>query len=143
VLLERVWKKGVDPRQQNVCMAVLRRRSPAKNYTCAKDSVHLRQKLGIPAPGMTGWVANVVGKKYLCDADRLNNNHLQDMNKEFAVSAVVHGIVFALFMAVGSWIWHWGTSWVALVIAGVLYGVMSAALDRLLEKRKKNDGDEK
>ena len=65
------------------------------------------------------------------------------MNKEFAISAVVHGVVFALFMAGGSWIWHWGMSWVALVIAGVLYGVMSAALDRYLEKRKTTNDDEK
>ena len=88
-------------------------------------------------------VANVVGKAYLCDADRLNENYLQDMSKGFIVSAVVHGVVFALFMAVGSWIWHWGMSWIALVIAGVLYGLMSAALDRFLEKRKKKYDDEK
>ena len=80
---------------------------------------------------------------YLCDADRLNENYLQDMSKEFIVSAVVHGVVFALFMAAGSWIWHWGMNWLALVVAGVLYGVMSAALDRFLEKRKKEYDDEK
>ena len=74
----------------------------------------------------------------------MNENYLQDMkNKGFIVSAVVHGVVFALFMAAGSWIWHWGMNWLALVVAGVLYGVMSAALDRFLEKRKKKYDDEK
>ena len=65
------------------------------------------------------------------------------MSKEFIVSAVVHGVVFALFMAAGSCIWNWGMNWIALVVAGVLYGVMSAALDRFLEKRKKKYDDEK
>ena len=38
-------------------------------------------------------VANVVGKAYLCDADRLKENNLQDMNKEFAVSAALDGFL--------------------------------------------------
>ena len=58
------------------------------------------------------------------------------MNKEFAVSALVHGVVFALFMGVGNWIWHWGMGWAYFVVAGMLYGVVMAGLDRFLEKRK-------
>ncbi len=30
------------------------------------------------------------------------------MNMQFIISALVHGVVFALFMLVGNWIWHWG-----------------------------------
>ncbi len=78
------------------------------------------------------------GKTYLCDADYLKYNNLQDMNKEFAVSAVVHGAVFVLFMLVGNWIFHWGMSWVSYLVAGVLYGLVSACLDRFLEKRKQD-----
>ena len=63
------------------------------------------------------------------------------MIKEFAVSAVVHGAVFVLFMLVGNWIFHWGMSWVSCLIAGVLYGVVSAGLDRFLEKRKEKDNE--
>jgi len=48
----------------------------------------------------------------------------------------VHGVVFALFMLVGNWIWHWGMGWVSFVIEGLLYGVVMAWLDRFLEKRK-------
>ena len=59
------------------------------------------------------------------------------MGKEFFVSAVVHGCVFALFMLVGNWIWHWGMGWAFFLIAGILYGVVMAWLDGLLEKRKK------
>ena len=58
------------------------------------------------------------------------------MFKEFAVSAVVHGVVFVLFMLVGNWFFHWGMSWVSFLVAGVLYGILSALLDRFLEKRK-------
>lgn len=58
------------------------------------------------------------------------------MFKEFAVSAVVHGAVFVLFMLVGNWFFHWGMSWVSFLVAGVLYGILSALLDRVLEKRK-------
>ena len=76
------------------------------------------------------------GKTYLCNADHLNVNKLQVLIKEFAVSAVVHGVVFVLFMIVGNWIFHWGMSWVSYLVGGVLYGVVSAALDRFLEKRK-------
>jgi len=59
------------------------------------------------------------------------------MNKQFIISALVHGVVFALFMGVGNWIGHWGMGWVSFVIAGLLYGVVMAWLDRFLEKRKK------
>ena len=59
------------------------------------------------------------------------------MDKELAVSAVVHGVVFALFMLLGNWIWQWGMGWAFFVIAGLLYGVVMAWLDRFLEKRKK------
>ena len=58
------------------------------------------------------------------------------MKKEFAVSAIVHGCVFVLFMLVGNWIWHWGMSWVSFLVAGIIYGVVTAFMDRLLEKRK-------
>ena len=58
------------------------------------------------------------------------------MKKEFAVSAIVHGCVFMLFMLVGNWIWHWGMSWVSFLVAGIIYGVVTAFMDRLLEKRK-------
>ena len=62
-------------------------------------------------------------------------NHI--MNKEFAVSALVHGCVFVLFMLVGNWIWHWGMSWVSFLVAGIIYGVVTACMDQILEKRKK------
>ena len=58
------------------------------------------------------------------------------MKKEFAVSAIVHGCVFVLFMLVGNWIWHWGMSWVSFLVAGIIYGVVTAFMDRLLGKRK-------
>ena len=60
----------------------------------------------LPARTDFSRVANVGGKMYLCDADYLKDNNLQDMFKEFAVSAVVHGAVFVLFMLVGNWIFH-------------------------------------
>lgn len=59
------------------------------------------------------------------------------INKEYVVSALVHGAVFVLFMMVGNWICHWGMSWVSFLVSGVLYGVVMAWLDRFLEKRKK------
>ena len=59
------------------------------------------------------------------------------MNKQFIISALVHGVVFALFMGVGNWIGHLGMGWASFVIAGLLYGVVMAWLDRFLEKRKK------
>ena len=59
------------------------------------------------------------------------------MIKEFVVSALVHGVVFALFMLAGNWIWHWGMGWAAFVVSGLLFGVVMAGLDRFLEKRKK------
>ena len=59
------------------------------------------------------------------------------INKEYVVSALVHGAVFVLFMLVGNWICHWGMSWVSFLVSGVLYGVVMAWLDRFLEKRIK------
>ena len=61
------------------------------------------------------------------------------MKKEFAVSAIVHGCVFVLFMLAGNWIWHWGMSWVSFLVAGIIYGVVTAGMDRLLEKCRKNE----
>ena len=58
------------------------------------------------------------------------------MNKEFAVSALVHGCVFVLFMLAGNRIWHWGMGWAFFPITGLLYGVVMAWLDGFLEKRK-------
>lgn len=58
------------------------------------------------------------------------------MNKGLAVSALVHGAVFVLFMLVGNWIFHWSMNWVSFLVAGLLYGVVMAWLDRFLEKRK-------
>ena len=62
---------------------------------------------------------------------------LHIMKKEFAVSALVHGCVFVLFMLLGNWIWHWGMSWVSFLVAGIIYGVVTACMDQILEKRKK------
>ena len=59
------------------------------------------------------------------------------MKKEFVVSAIVHGVVFVLFMLLGNWIWHWGMSWVSFLVAGVIYGVVAAFMDLVLEKYKK------
>lgn len=58
------------------------------------------------------------------------------MNKEYLVSALVHAVVFVLFMLVGNWIFHWGMSWVSFGVGGVLYGLLMAWMDRFLEKRK-------
>ena len=58
------------------------------------------------------------------------------MNREYVISALVHGVVFALFMLVGNWIWHWGMGWAYFVVAGLLYGVLMAGLDRFLDNRK-------
>ena len=58
------------------------------------------------------------------------------MNKEYLVSALVHAVVFVLFMLVGNWICHWGMSWVSFGVGGVLYGLLMAWMDRFLEKRK-------
>ena len=59
------------------------------------------------------------------------------LQKEFVVSALVHGCVFVLFMLLGNWIWHWGMNWVSFLVAGVIYGVVSAGMDRLLKKYRK------
>ena len=58
------------------------------------------------------------------------------MNKAYLVSALVHAVVFVLFMLVGNWICHWGMSWVSFLVGGVLYGLVMAWMDRFLEKRK-------
>ena len=59
------------------------------------------------------------------------------MKKEFVVSAIVHGVVFVLFMLLGNWIWHWGMSWISFLVAGVIYGVVAAFMDLVLEQYKK------
>ena len=73
-------------------------------------------------------------KSYLCKVESLIDSMLQ---KEFVVSALVHGCVFVLFMLLGNWIWHWGMNWVSFLVAGIIYGVVSAGMDRLLEKYRK------
>ena len=58
------------------------------------------------------------------------------MTKAYFVSALVHAVVFVLFMLVGNWICHWGMSRVSFLVGGVLYGLVMAWMDRFLEKRK-------
>ena len=58
------------------------------------------------------------------------------MNKEYLVSALLHAVVFVLFMLLGNWILHMGMNWVAILVGGLLYGFLMAWMDRLLEKRK-------
>lgn len=117
-----------------------------------REKSHLRQKRHPPAPKRGGtcigdcanrsdWknhlgtgLAIVRRKGYLCKVESLIESMLQ---KEFVISAVVHGGVFVLFMLVGNWIWHWGMNWFSFLVAGVIYGVVSAGMDRLLEKYKK------
>ena len=58
------------------------------------------------------------------------------MNKEYLVSALLHAVVFVLFMLLGNWILHMGMNWVAILVGGLLYGFLMAWMDRFLEKRK-------
>ena len=58
------------------------------------------------------------------------------MNKVYLVSALLHAVVFVLFMLVGNWIFHMGMNWVAILVGGLLYGFLMAWMDRFLEKRK-------
>ena len=58
------------------------------------------------------------------------------MNKVYLVSALLHAVVFVLFLLLGNWIFHFGMNWVAILVGGLLYGVVMAWLDRFLEKRK-------
>ena len=81
-------------------------------------------------------LAIVRRKGYLCKVESLIESMLQ---KEFVVSALVHGCVFVLFMLLGNRIWHWGMNWLSFLVAGVIYGVVSAGLNRLLEKHKKDE----
>ena len=58
------------------------------------------------------------------------------MSKVYIVSALVHAVVFVVFILLGNWICHLGMNWAAILIGGVLYGFLMAWLDRVLEKRK-------
>ena len=58
------------------------------------------------------------------------------MNKEYLVSALLHAVVFVLFMLLGNWILHMGMNWLAILVGGLLYGFLMAWMDRFLEKRK-------
>ena len=51
LLLAQVVKKGGYLRHRGAYIAILRRRSPTKNLTCAKKGVYLRRERGGPAPG--------------------------------------------------------------------------------------------
>lgn len=58
------------------------------------------------------------------------------MSKVHIVSALIHAVVFAVFLGLGNWIFHWGMNWLAILVGGVLYGLLMAWVDRFLEKRK-------
>ena len=59
------------------------------------------------------------------------------MNKEFIISALVHAVVFTVFLLVGNWIFHLGFTWVYYLVSGLLYGVLMTFVNRWLEKIKR------